>query len=1260
TSDAGPNVHNVDALGFAYIPKDFLAPTEDGDLTAFLNDGKKPICIGFGSMPYDASKVDDLLQVAQDLNQRVVLVGKSLSLPDTLEQTPWIQQNVRHADFLPYAWLLPHCSVMVSHGGAGVMHAALRAGCSQVISPLMGDQFAHAKLLEAKGLGAQAGQSMNTMTTSDFESALEKALKCTEAASALGLKIRNERDCGVGKLVQILSNAALRNDVDEIATDPFLLDDLDLASDMGRPVSVALKSRSLSEDAVRPRAASVPKRVSIMGQDDSELPPNDKLLSTSSHHKRGGNQPKDRYTVRPGYAYPKVKMSREEMYKEMNRTSSYFHDLRRSQQHDQSFIGSVHFEALQCFGLPRRDFRKKSFPFCIMVCDQYAFKTDVMPPLANPMLLSKHRRACVFPIQKAFSRIYVGVFARVDGNAMDRFIGRIVLDVSKLRPGSTYDVTLPLRLSNQIYSRTKRGAIRCRFHLNWFSEKAALMSYVPKSMPRFNAHDTVTVRCSDNKAFQNVARVVHGQDIPGKFSMRLTKATTREINFVRVHVFRYLRKKELRSISQWQYPVISAFAFSAWMHSVYVASLAYVPGHILTLMLLYLWKNYTLLVLDQSYSNGFAPPFVEEIAGALLGESIEPLQMERKNQSDLIGETSDDDSDTQLLTLQDLAKDFQENVPRITRRRAGPNSFLGKDGVTFLVDMNYASSRQEAVELGSRLQNELHLFQSARRRQVNFKDGDVVFEFLNVETPAYLFTTHKPWFCFISRLLFSNDNGAATDAHIEFPFASSSDHPRFTVRDCLPSGETANMLASMQDVDLFDDFAIEEEGSDEEDDDRSSDTTDDDFAEYERPKHTHDESFDSSFADILKSGSGESIGTESILLESSLHPLPRSRAKSADVLLGGSVAPREDVEPELPTGKEIKVLPPPPIQDMDVVPVRDKTLPEVLTGVSLEVHRTFFNLFHDKAYRIRIDSDTDTYTGSDSTKKVSGKSQRGRKAATAIASSLPQSQLPEKEMDSGLSKASQSKMKQDQYDKLLRSGKYSSTNVIVGKLGMVVQPLVEIAQTFVAFFRSAFNIFTWRDPFLTFWVAIAGALLIPLLHFFPWRYVFGIVGVAFVGPQNWALRKFREHTQPPSAENFDFVVRKKRGGDNDGENKGAPVFSSLAQDNRPVRLDPASLVASDIKEVAVPQSNFLYRRCYDWPPEPEYARVLATRPPENNPEAVRLLEADLLDTYGATLLESTSDHNANGTSAASGRKRWARRMVNKGVNRLRSGRKKES
>lgn len=202
--DSGPNVYDVGPLADSYVPQNFDVPKDDSDVQVFLKE-KKPICIGFGSMPYDPSKVVGLLKVVQDLNQAVILVGKALKLPESTEtvDSTWVEQNVRHVDVLPYAWLLPRCSVMVCHGGAGVVNATLRVGIPIVISPLMGDQFTFAKLLEAKGLGSQAGNHMNTMTQDEFKAALEKAMKCKEAAATTGLKIQSWPN-GVDTLYRIL------------------------------------------------------------------------------------------------------------------------------------------------------------------------------------------------------------------------------------------------------------------------------------------------------------------------------------------------------------------------------------------------------------------------------------------------------------------------------------------------------------------------------------------------------------------------------------------------------------------------------------------------------------------------------------------------------------------------------------------------------------------------------------------------------------------------------------------------------------------------------------------------------------------------------------------------------------------------------------------------------------------------------------------------------------------------------------------------
>ena len=101
---------------------------------------------------------------------------------------------------------------------------------------------------------------------------------------------------------------------------------------------------------------------------------------------------------------------------------------------------------------------------------------------------------------------------------------------------------------------------------------------------------------------------------------------------------------------QWRYPIISFFIFVAWMHSVYYASVRYLPGHLVTYLLLQIWKNYGLYVIDGKHDDGFSAPTWEEMMAALLFGNekrrlIKPLEMERKDPrviSDMVYRTGTD------------------------------------------------------------------------------------------------------------------------------------------------------------------------------------------------------------------------------------------------------------------------------------------------------------------------------------------------------------------------------------------------------------------------------------------------------------------------------------------------------------------------------------------------------------------------------------------------------------------------------------------
>mmetsp|Transcript_22021 Transcript_22021/g.54418 ORF Transcript_22021/g.54418 Transcript_22021/m.54418 type:complete len:255 (+) Transcript_22021:566-1330(+) len=204
-ADGGPNVHHISSLADHYIPNDFEPPQKVVD---FLNQSRdKPICVGFGSMPY--SQVSLILKALKRLEQRAILIGKALELPKPEdgeaddELSNWVQKQVLQADSLPYAWLLPQCQMMLSHGGAGVTHATLRAGIPPVISPFMGDQFFFAELVKAKGLGARTEKALAAATEDDLVEAMEKAMGCVETAKQFGEQVRSQ-PMGVDNLMNLL------------------------------------------------------------------------------------------------------------------------------------------------------------------------------------------------------------------------------------------------------------------------------------------------------------------------------------------------------------------------------------------------------------------------------------------------------------------------------------------------------------------------------------------------------------------------------------------------------------------------------------------------------------------------------------------------------------------------------------------------------------------------------------------------------------------------------------------------------------------------------------------------------------------------------------------------------------------------------------------------------------------------------------------------------------------------------------------------
>jgi len=192
---AGEKVLHIGALADAYVPKDWNPPES---LLTFLNStDERPVCVGYGSMPFDAIHV--IVAALEELKRPAVLVGSCMLDIDENER---MKKKLYCIDSVPYAWLLPRCSMMLSHGGAGVIHATLRAGIPALVSPLIGDQFFWASLLQTTGLGVQVSSNLAALSKHEVVDSIRKAEKSIDLCNELGFAMRKDEPDGTASLVE--------------------------------------------------------------------------------------------------------------------------------------------------------------------------------------------------------------------------------------------------------------------------------------------------------------------------------------------------------------------------------------------------------------------------------------------------------------------------------------------------------------------------------------------------------------------------------------------------------------------------------------------------------------------------------------------------------------------------------------------------------------------------------------------------------------------------------------------------------------------------------------------------------------------------------------------------------------------------------------------------------------------------------------------------------------------------------------------------
>jgi len=272
-----------------------------------------------------------------------------------------------------------------------------------------------------------------------------------------------------------------------------------------------------------------------------------------------------------------------------------------------------------------------------------------------------------------------------------------------------------------------------------------------------------------------------------------------------------------------------------------------------------------------------------------------------------------------------------------------------------------------------------------------------------------------------------------------------------------------------------------------------------------------------------------------------------------------------------------------PLPEQDILKrsVSKTTLTEEFVEFREKMHKATFRLFDDRPYYIAPSTDS------------------------TLGERAPDSKEKEEE-------------RQRELDTIL--GIQASHNPLVSKFEEFFKPLIQIGLIQNCVFRAGFNLFMWKDPYLSFWGLASCFVLLTLLVVFPWRPFLYALGLFFVGPQNWLLRVIKHklnwfsskkdatpninsktastQIQPQDKNHIERSKqrndRKKKG---EFKNQSYPPGSifhghSVANNSKNPKQDVPISITYD---AVVPYSPLLYNRFYDWPPDRRHNNVKASK-----------------------------------------------------------------
>jgi sterol 3beta-glucosyltransferase len=173
----------------------------DPRLEKFLEQGPKPVFIGFGSMAsYRHERTIRMcIQTLQQAGLRAVVTGGG-----GVTGEADASGTFHLAGDVPHGWLFSRMHAIVHHGGAGTTGTAARSGVPQLIIPFSADQAFWGRRVAQAGIGP-APIPLRRLSPDGIVRAVDRAVGNGEMqarAAALGVSVRSEH--GTAQAIEVI------------------------------------------------------------------------------------------------------------------------------------------------------------------------------------------------------------------------------------------------------------------------------------------------------------------------------------------------------------------------------------------------------------------------------------------------------------------------------------------------------------------------------------------------------------------------------------------------------------------------------------------------------------------------------------------------------------------------------------------------------------------------------------------------------------------------------------------------------------------------------------------------------------------------------------------------------------------------------------------------------------------------------------------------------------------------------------------------